>query len=195
MPWRLPNPDNNPIPGNDPKFPKHPDGSRDLDKHWSHVQTYKQMEDLLKTGKVKAIGVANYSARYLRELLPHVSVVPAVNQIENHPYLPQQDIVDFCKEKGIHVTAYSPLGSSGSPLLHDERVTEVAEKHGVPASAILLSYLGTVSSYVLFFVRPVVSEVPLLTVCPSCSWELGTCEIRNAVTHRREPEAGQNRRQ
>lgn len=183
------------MPGNDPKFPKPPDGSRDLDKHWSHVQTYKQMEDLLKTGKVKAIGVANYSVRYLRELLPHVSVVPAVNQIENHPYLPQQDIVDFCKEKGIHVTAYSPLGSSGSPLLNEERVTEVAEKHGLPASAILLSYHGTVSSYVLFFVRSGVSEVPLLTVCPSCSWELGTCEIRHAVTHRREPEAGQNRRQ
>lgn len=101
------------------------------------------MERLLSTGKAKAIGVANYSVRFLETLLPHVSVVPAVNQIENHPYLPQQDIVDFCREKGIHVTAYSPLGSAGSPLLGDEKVGEVARRYGVSASAVLLSYHGT----------------------------------------------------
>ena len=126
--------------GNDPKFPKHPDGSRDLDTNWSHIQTYKEMEKLLQTGKVKAIGLCNYSIPYLQALLPHVDVVPAVNQIENHPSLPQQEIVDFCNEKGIHITAYSPLGSSGSPLFKAEPVLEVARKRDVSAASVLLSY-------------------------------------------------------
>jgi diketogulonate reductase-like aldo/keto reductase len=98
------------------------------------------MEKLLATGKVKAIGVANYSLRYLKELLPEATVVPAVNQIENHPSLPQQEIVDFCHEKGIHVTAYSPLGSTGSPMMKEPAVIKVAESKGVTPACVLLSY-------------------------------------------------------
>lgn len=128
------------IPGNHEKFPKLADGSRDLDKSWSHVQTYKAMEKLLKTGKVKAIGVANYSVKYLEELLPQVSVIPAVNQIENHPSLPQQEIVDFCRAKGIHVTAYSPFGSTGGPMFSAEPVLEVAKRRNITVGSVLLSY-------------------------------------------------------
>ena len=98
------------------------------------------MEKLLKTGKTKAIGVANYSKKFLEELLPEASVTPAVNQIENHPYLPQQEILDFCKEKNIHITAYSPLGSTGSPLFQEEGVQKVAKKHGVKVGTVLISY-------------------------------------------------------
>jgi len=126
--------------GNHEKFPKLADGSRDLVPDWSHIQTWKLMEKLLATGKVKAIGVANYSVRYLEELLPHVIVTPAVNQIENHPSLPQQEIVDYCKARGIHVTAYSPLGSAGSPMLKEKSIIEVAEKKGVTPASVLLSY-------------------------------------------------------
>ncbi|KXT13639.1 hypothetical protein AC579_4983 [Pseudocercospora musae] len=126
--------------GNDPMFPRHPDGSRDLDTEWSHVQTWKEMEKLLKTGKTKAIGVSNYSVPYLKELLEKAEVVPAANQIENHPYLPQQEIVDFCKEKGILIEAYSPLGSTGSPLFQEDGVKEVAKKHNVGPGTILISY-------------------------------------------------------
>ncbi|KAF2224805.1 NADP-dependent oxidoreductase domain-containing protein [Elsinoe ampelina] len=136
MHWPVPmNPN-----GNDPKFPKLPDGSRDLDNSWSHVQTWKELEKVVKTGKTKAIGVANYSKKYLEELLPQATITPAVNQIENHVYLPQQEILDFCKEKGIHVTAYSPFGSTGSPIFSEEGVQKVAEKHGVKAGTVLLSY-------------------------------------------------------
>ncbi|KAL1885781.1 H/ACA snoRNP pseudouridylase subunit [Paecilomyces lecythidis] len=126
--------------GNHPLFPKLADGSRDILREHSHVTTYKSMEKLLATGKVKAIGVSNYSKRYLEELLPQVSVVPAVNQIENHPALPQQEIVDFCKENGIHITAYSPLGSTGSPLFTAEPIVEVAKKKGVTPATVLLSW-------------------------------------------------------
>jgi len=121
-------------------LPKLEDGSRDLDKSWTHTQTWKAMEKLLSTGKVKAIGVCNYSVPFLKELLKEATTVPAVNQIENHPYCPQQDMVDFCKEKGIHISAYSPLGSTGSPLFEEEGVQEVAKKHNVKPGTVLLSW-------------------------------------------------------
>lgn len=98
------------------------------------------MEKLVGTGKTKAIGVCNYSRPYLEELLAQATVVPAVNQIENHPSLPQQEAVDFCKEKGIHITAYSPLGSTGSPLFSAEPIVEVAKKKDVSPATVLLSW-------------------------------------------------------
>ncbi|KAI1472205.1 Aldo/keto reductase [Daldinia caldariorum] len=126
--------------GNDDRFPKLPDGSRDILWDHDHVATWKQMEGLLETGKTKGIGVCNYSKPYLEQLLAKAEVVPAINQIENHPALPQQEVVDLCKEKGIHVVAYSPLGSTGGPLLQSEAVTKVAQRKGVSPATILLSY-------------------------------------------------------
>ncbi|KAJ5569759.1 uncharacterized protein N7459_009189 [Penicillium hispanicum] len=126
--------------GNHNIFPKLPDGSRDIDHSHSHVTTWKSMEKLVSTGKVKAIGVSNYSVKYLEELLPQATIIPAANQIENHPSLPQQEIVDFCNQKGIHITAYSPLGSTGSPLFTAEPIVAVAEKRGVTPATVLLSW-------------------------------------------------------
>jgi hypothetical protein len=120
-----------------------PQTPRRIARLGQRLDTHPNMEaygKLLATGKVKAIGVANYSVRYLEQLLPHATIIPAVNQIENHPSLPQQDIVDFCKAKGIHITAYSPLGSSGSPMLKEKPIVEVAEKRGVTPASVLLSY-------------------------------------------------------
>jgi glycerol 2-dehydrogenase (NADP+) len=98
------------------------------------------MEKLVGTGKVKAIGVSNYSVQYLEQLLAQATIVPAVNQIENHPSLPQQEIVDFCNKAGIHITAYSPLGSTGSPMFTAEPIVAIAKKRGVTPAAVLLSY-------------------------------------------------------
>lgn len=152
MHWPVPmNPN-----GNHPLFPKHEDGSRDLDTKWSYVQTWKGMEEVQKSGKVKAIGVSNFSVPFLETLLKDSSVVPAANQIENHPYLPQQEIVDFCQSKGIQVQAYSPLGSTGSPLFQEEGVKEVAKKHNVGPGTVLISYQGRHSSF-----HP--DDIPMLT--------------------------------
>lgn len=63
-----------------------------------------------------------------------------MNQIENHPALPQQEIVDLCKENGIHIMAYSPLGSTGGPMMTAEPIVEIAKKHGVQPATVLLSY-------------------------------------------------------
>ncbi|KAI1493665.1 NADP-dependent oxidoreductase domain-containing protein [Biscogniauxia mediterranea] len=126
--------------GNDDRFPKLPDGERDITWDHDHVATWRAMEALVPTGKTRAVGVCNYSVPYLEQLLKHATIVPAINQIENSPALPQQEVVDFCREKGIHVVAYSPLGSTGGPLMQSEAVTKVAQRKGVSPSTVLLSY-------------------------------------------------------
>lgn len=74
------------------------------------------MEEVYKAGKVKAIGVANWSIPYLEELKKKWTVVPAVNQVELHPFLPQHALKEWCDEHGILLEAYSPLGSEGMCL-------------------------------------------------------------------------------
>ncbi|KAJ7461860.1 Aldo keto reductase [Mycena galericulata] len=111
------------------------------DKTHDWLDTWKEMEKLYKAhpDKLKAIGVSNFSVEFLERLLASAEVVPAVNQIELHPSCPQEDVVDFCRKKGIVVTAYSPLGSDDSPLLKNEVVTKLAAKHGVQPANILIS--------------------------------------------------------
>lgn len=101
------------------------------------------MEKLLKTGKVKAIGVSNMNIRGLEELLPQVSVVPAVNQIEAHPYLQQPDLLKYCQDKGILIQAYSPLGNNqtGEPrTVDDPLVAELSKETGLNPGALLASW-------------------------------------------------------
>ncbi|EPQ50913.1 Aldo/keto reductase [Gloeophyllum trabeum ATCC 11539] len=127
--------------GNDPVFPKLPDGTRDIDWEWKISDTWKQMEAVYKKGKVKAIGVSNFSEKKLEEILPTAEIVPAVNQLEIHLWNPQHKLMDYLKSKGILPQAYSPLGSTNSPLLQDETATEYAQKYGLQTADILLGYL------------------------------------------------------
>lgn len=94
-------------------LPTNSDGSRSVDRSWDQSETWRQMEELCKEGKVKAIGVANWSIPYLEELRKTWTVVPAVNQVELHPFLPQHELRDYCHKYGILLEAYSPLGSTG----------------------------------------------------------------------------------
>lgn len=71
------------------------------------------MEGVYKSGMVKAIGVANWSIPYLENLKKTWNIVPAVNQVELHPLLPQHDLKEWCEKHGILLEAYSPLGSTG----------------------------------------------------------------------------------
>ncbi|KAH9914829.1 Aldo/keto reductase [Fomitopsis serialis] len=109
----------------------------------SVVDTWRQMEQLLDTGKVKSIGVSNFSIKTLNELLPHCSVVPVTNQVEIHPCLPSFQLQEFCKSKGILLTAYSPLGrplpGQARPIFFtDPDVVGIAEKYGAsPAQAVI----------------------------------------------------------
>ncbi|KAG8816107.1 hypothetical protein FRB91_000670 [Serendipita sp. 411] len=127
--------------GNHPLFPTLPDGVRDVIHDWPLSKTWEEMEGLVKKGKVKSIGVSNFSELKLKEILDGATTVPAVNQLELHVYNPQKKLLKFMEEKGIKAQAYSPLGSTNSPLMRDEIVVEIAESKGVEPSTILLAYL------------------------------------------------------
>lgn len=97
-------------------LPVNPDGTRAIDRDWDMGKTWAQMEDILASGKVKAIGVCNWSIPYLEELKKVWRVKPSVNQVELHPYLPQHELRAWCRKEGILMEAYSPLGGSGESL-------------------------------------------------------------------------------
>lgn len=111
-------------------------------------ETWKAMESLVKKGLVRSIGVANFTTIMLVDLLTYAKIPPAMNQIELHPYNTQVDLVTFCKDKNIAVTAYSPLGRSGvhrdsskGPKLSDERIVKkIAAKYKKTPSQILINW-------------------------------------------------------
>ncbi len=84
-------------------------------------ETWQAMEQLVQDGLIKAIGVANFTAPMLVDLLTYARIKPAVNQIELHPYNSQQKLVDYCQYKNIAVTAYSPLGRPGQVHGHGDQ--------------------------------------------------------------------------
>lgn len=79
-------------------------------------KAWKAMEGLVDLGLVRAIGVSNFSVQQIKELLKFAKIVPAVNQVELHPFWRQDELVKFCQLKGIHVSAHTPLGvPAGTP--------------------------------------------------------------------------------
>jgi len=104
---------------------------------------WKQMEDLQATGKVRSIGVSNFSAKHLATVLVTATIKPATNQIEVHPYLQQTETIAFTKKSGIQVESFAPLTSltraKGGPV--DAVVTKLAAKYQVSESAVLLKWV------------------------------------------------------
>ena len=106
--------------------------------------TWAEMEKAYNDGLVKAIGVSNFNQKDIAGLIEKAEVVPAVNQIENHPLLQQVDLVEFCHKNDIAVTAYSPLGSQhhegGESVLDNPIIKEMAEKLKVTPAQIVLAW-------------------------------------------------------
>lgn len=97
---------------------------------------------MLPRDKVRNIGVANFDIHNLEILLgdPSCRTIPAVNQIELHPYNPSTNLVRYCKGNGIQCIGFSPLGSKQSPLSKDTTVLEIAEKKGKTTQQVLLMW-------------------------------------------------------
>jgi len=128
-------------------FPRGPDGAivpSDVDP----LDTWKAMIALKQTGKVKSIGVSNFNIKQLERLINETGVVPAVNQVELHPYLPQKELLEYCNQKNIYLTAYSPLGTPDRPwasdsepvLMNEPAVAEIAKKHNKTVAQILIKF-------------------------------------------------------
>jgi methylglyoxal/glyoxal reductase len=95
-------------------------------------QSWRDLEALRGKGKARSIGVSNFTIRHLTELLAEAKTVPAVNQVEFHPYLYQRDLVDFCAGKGIIIEAYSPL--TKGEKLKDPKLVAIAQKYSTAGS-------------------------------------------------------------
>lgn len=128
--------------------PLSPDGkSRAIDHEAPGIAaTWKEVVRIWKeTGKVKAIGVSNFNIKQLETIIDATGVVPAMNQIECHPSLIQQDLFDYCNKKGIIITAYSPLGNNiiGRPRAIDsQEVQAIAKRLGKEPAQVLIAWVA-----------------------------------------------------
>ncbi|XP_015590066.1 NADPH-dependent aldo-keto reductase, chloroplastic isoform X3 [Cephus cinctus] len=104
--------------------------------------TWRTLVEIQKEGYIRSIGVSNYNIKHLKELLQNsYGVIPAVNQVECHPHYSQKELIDFCKREGIHVQAYSSLGTSDpTALLKDPVVYSIASDINVSPARVLLKW-------------------------------------------------------
>lgn len=113
-------------------------GPFDIEKVW------KQMEKAVELKKARSIGVSNFGIKNLTKLLSFCKIKPAVNQIELHPYFPQHEIREFCKNNDIQVEAYSTFGSgetTGLTPCTDPIINEIADEYSISPQQVILSFL------------------------------------------------------
>ena len=110
--------------------------------HWpikgKFKETWRALEKLYREGYVRAIGVSNFKIHHLEELFEDSEVTPAVNQIELHPRLTQEDVRAYCKEKGIQVEAWSPL--MRGRLMDEPTLVDLAKKYGKTPAQIIIRW-------------------------------------------------------
>jgi diketogulonate reductase-like aldo/keto reductase len=113
--------------------------------HWpmprfgKFVETYKALEQLYEEERVRAIGVSNFEVEHLEQIIQSCSIVPAVNQVEIHPYLSQKELIAFCKRYDIQIQAWSPL-MKGREALEDDTIVEIANRHGKSPAQVILRW-------------------------------------------------------
>lgn len=132
----------------DELFPRDSEGNVkkiDID----YVETYKAMEKLLQTGKTKAIGISNFSQTEVERLLKETNTVPAVHQLELHPWLQQKAFMDFHKQHDIHITQYSPFGNQNvfysrganmGKLLDEPILVEIGKKYNKTSAQVAIAW-------------------------------------------------------
>ena len=110
-------------------------------KEWEQLDydTWRAMEELYEKGKIKAIGLSNFLPHHIEPLLKRAKVRPMVNQLEIHPGYTQEAAVRYCKEQGIQVQAWSPIGRTR--VLKEQLILDLADKYQVSPAQVCLRYL------------------------------------------------------
>lgn len=109
--------------------------------HWPvsrRNQSWKKLEQMQENDLALSVGVSNFTVRHLEELLGHAKVVPQVNQVEMSPFLYQKELMEFCREQGVAVEAYSPL--TRGKFLDEPPLVELARKYGKTSAQLLLRW-------------------------------------------------------
>ena len=115
-----------------------------------YLETWRGMEECVKLGLAKSIGLSNFNSMQITRILSNSKIKPVMNQVECHPNLNQKKLRDFCKERGILITAHSPLGSPRRPWAKpgDPQVTidhpvirEIAQKYKKSPAQVVLRFL------------------------------------------------------
>ncbi|NYB72954.1 aldo/keto reductase [Sedimentibacter hydroxybenzoicus DSM 7310] len=106
------------------------------------VDAYKAMEQAVKDGKIRSIGLSNWYIEEMEEFLPQITVMPALVQNEIHPYYQENDVIPYMHEKGIVMEGWYPLGGRGytHELLNDETIVAIAQLHGKSAAQVILRW-------------------------------------------------------
>jgi len=105
------------------------------------VETWRALETLVDEGRAKSIGLSDVSLEKLREIVAAARIKPAVVQVEAHPYLPEWDLLDFCREQGIVLLAFAPLGHGLDPkLLDDPVIKAIALRVGKTPAQVALAW-------------------------------------------------------
>jgi diketogulonate reductase-like aldo/keto reductase len=125
-------------PGNE-QDPRDERGQVIYDSGVTLVETWRALEQLVDEGRCKSIGLSDITLTTLREIVAAARIKPAVVQVESHPYLPEWGLLDFCREHGIVLLAFAPLGHGMDPkVLNDLVITAIAERvHKTPAQVAL----------------------------------------------------------
>jgi alcohol dehydrogenase (NADP+) len=127
-------------PGDD-QDPRDQNGNVIYDRGVTLLDTWRAMETLVDHGKCRAIGLSDLGLKELKPLYDFARIKPAVVQVESHPYLPETELLEFCKEKGIVFLAFAPLGHGMRPgLLEDPVITAIAARVGKTPAQVLLAW-------------------------------------------------------
>lgn len=103
--------------------------------------SWRAMEEALKAGKVRAIGVSNFHPDRLMDIIIQNEVVPAVNQVEVNPFLQQEESVKFMRENGVQPEAWAPFAEGRNNLFQNEMLTDIARKHGRSVGQVVLRWV------------------------------------------------------
>lgn len=106
----------------------------------NYIYAYRMLEKAYKEGKLRAIGISNFPVEKIQEVLDQCDIVPAIMQVECHPYYPAEKVRAFCEEKGIRLQSWFPLGHGSHEMMEEPVIVKLAEKYGKSPAQIILRW-------------------------------------------------------